>query len=162
MDNTKEWWQVVEALSRYLSMGIDAASIFDEHIHQALTAEGYSQSSVDQAMEWLEEASLSCEVGEILALSQPVSNSVRIPSTLEEKCIPTRIERHIEKATESGILSRDHSEKLRETLLSLDAKEWTESDQMQFVIEILQSTLPNHDADSLRKFLQGKNNEFYC
>ena len=162
MDNTMDWWPVVEALSRYLAMGVDAASIFDDHIHHALIAEGYSSDDIDQAMEWMEEASLTCEISEILALSQPVSKSVRIPSTIEEKCIPTRIDRHIEKATESGILSRDYSEKLRETLLSMETKDWSETDQMQFIIEILQSTLPNHDADALKKFLLGKNNEFYC
>ena len=162
MDNTIEWWHVIEALSRYLSMGIDAASIFDDHIHQALASEGYKQKDIDHALEWLENASNSCEITEILAISQPITSAIRVPSSMEEKCIPQRVQQHIEKATACGIFSIDYSEKLRETLLSIEAKDWTETDQMQFVIEILKSNLPNHDIGALRKLLMGKKAEFYC
>lgn len=158
------WLVVFETLSRYLSLGIEPEALFSETVNDALVEEGFEQNLIDDVFEWLREASLTSEIPELLSLWQPISGATRVVTSMEEKCIPQRVRKQIERAKASGLLTLDLAEKITENMMTLEHMDMTESEKINFLYDVIKSNLPNHKFESLRKVLIGSsaNNDFYC
>jgi uncharacterized protein Smg (DUF494 family) len=163
LDSCNQWWQVIEALSDYVTCGYDYEDLEDELVRLSLLAQGFSQESIESALEWLEMASNSGHVAEVFSMLNPQANGTRVASPLERVCFSEKLWQQFEKMRHRGLIGADLAERILEGMRSIDTRDWDDDEIHSFLMEVVSASLPNKDDRLLRRMMAGRQPlpEFY-
>jgi hypothetical protein len=138
-----DWWQVIEAMAGYVTSGFEYQELDSEWVRQALVAQGLTKTGIDQALDWLEMASVSGHAADVFSMAQPGAFGHRVPSPLERIFISEKVWRRIEDMRKRGIIAADLTERILESLRSMDTRDWDDTEIEHFIEDILVTSLPS-------------------
>lgn len=147
----EKWWHVIQAMADYVACGFDYDELEDEWVRQALVTQGFLALDIDQALDWLEMASMSGHVADVFSMLQPTGLGMRVASPLEKISISDKVWRQLEEMRIRGIISDDLAERLLEGIRAIDTRDWEDEDVSMFLEEVLSSTLPSTPAKVLKR-----------
>ena len=157
-----EWWGVIRAMADFVASGVEYGDLEDELIQSELVSLGFKQTAIEQALDWLETASMSGHVTEVLSMLQPSGTHTRVASPLETASMSDKMWNSFEALRRRGLISPDVAERLLEAIRGMDARDWDDEEASSFLYDFVASALPHHPEHLLRKIIeQSKVPEFY-
>ncbi len=158
----EEWWQVVQAMAGYITSGLDECDLNDDFVRCELLRQGFSVGAVEQAFDWIDQASLGGQLNELFTFLQPINPNIRIQNPLEKAAVSDRLWQQIERCRHSGLVSQWYAEQVLEGMRTLDTRDWEDNEVDAFVAEMLANTLPQRNKKSALQLLNGKCRQLYC
>ena len=156
MLSTAKLWDVLQSISELLKIGIDYGEMFGEDVQFALESDGHSTEEIELTFQWLEDASLSCDLSQIFSMFADGTHSTRVENAVEALNVPSSLYKKIETVRKSGVISLGTAERLIEGCSSVDAKDWSEKDQNDFILKALKPSLPSHAPEGIKKLIRGR------
>lgn len=158
----EEWWDVVRVIAEYLSCGYTQEDLEDICFDSLLEEKGYSKTSINQAIDWLEEASLSGNISDILSMANSTGSMVRIPNPIETMGVSEKLWVTLETLRLKGMINFDLAEKVLEGVRGLDSRDWEDDEICSFVKELLISSMPFISEEQLDLISKGLYKDFYA
>ncbi len=159
---SEEWWDVVKIMAEYLACGYTQEDLEEICFDSLLEQRGYSKNSISQALDWLEDASLSGNISDILSMANSDGSMVRIPNPIETIGISERLWRILETLRLKGMINSDLAEKVLEGVRGLDSRDWEEDEIEAFIKELLSTSLPFISEEQLELVSKGLYQDFYA
>ena len=158
----EEWWDVVCTMAEYIAYGYSQEELEEGNFDLILEQKGYSKTSIQQAMDWLEEASLSGNISDILSMATSTGSMNRIANPIEVIGVSERLWYILDSFRLKGLINSDLIEKVLEGIRGLDSRDWEEEEISTFVMELLSTALPFVPKDQLDQISKGLYSDFYA
>lgn len=149
----KQWWQVIEALSDYVACGYEYEELEDDLIRFSLIAQGFTQESIESALDWLEMASNSGHVAEVFSMLHPQGRGTRVASPLERVCFSEKLWSQFEKMRHRGLIGDDLAERILEGMRTIDTRDWDDEEIQSFLFEVVSASLPTTDNRLIKRMM---------
>lgn len=146
-----DWWKVIEALASFVANGSEVQELDSDWAKQALMDLGFSRQAVDDAYDWLEMASVSGHVTDVLSMAQPTFLGQRMASPLERIFISDKIWQRMQDLRQRGLIGADSTERILESIRSTDTRDWDDFDIEQFFEEVLSHSLPSMPTEFVKR-----------
>ena len=150
-----EWWLAVQAIAGLVSDG-DIAPSEQQILSHELDRQGFSSGSIEKALGWVHNVSLTSNVFDILDMLQHTSPQPRMSHPIETAGLPPEFMRGMERLRLSGVLTTDVAERLVEGVRTLDTEEWDQQDVDAFFAEVLENYIPGCPPAAIRDYLDGR------
>ncbi len=158
-----DWWEVLNSLAALISSGLDYEELEDDFVKTLLLSQGHDHLSIQNALDWLERASLSGHVADIFSMLQPNSSLTRVANPLEVACIPHALWERFENIRNRGLIADDLAEKVLEGMRTIDTRDWEDEDVDTFLVEVMSATLPQASSRTISRILKKMPiPELYC
>ncbi len=157
---TGDWWQAVRSIADLVTregIGPDQEQL----LRHALAEQGFSSRGIGQAMDWVEEASLSGNLMDALGMLQSSSPHLRIEHPLESMALSPELRRGIALCRYRGFVSQDMAERLLEGVRALDSRDWDKDQVEAFLAEVLAVSMPQFAGGSISRMLHGRARDLY-
>lgn len=157
------WWEVVETIvDGMVDEGMDI-DFFDGTLKSDLGSIGFNDPDIDRACDWLERASLSGNLTEVLAMIQSRTfEGLRIANPLEIASFSSDLWRRLELCRQKGILSEEMIERLLEGIRTLDTRDWDEEEVSVLLTELYSLIAPGSSTNQFTELLEGRSTMLYC
>lgn len=152
--NKEPWWQAVRSVAALVETeGLQLSDATSASL--ALEKQGFDRDDIARALAWLEQASLSGSMHEVIGMLQPRHSAPRIPHPAELAYLRPDIWDKIVQCRMHGLLNDDFAERLIEGLRGLDVRDLDDSEVAQLIDEVLITCAPDGISRELRLFLKG-------
>jgi hypothetical protein len=162
------WWDIVphllERLRIFHTMEPEAwndFAKFEKIVIQELTVFGINRDTIDEAMNWVENASNHTGLSDLISIFSDSCATQRVAHPMEDKTLPDSLLPRLNQCRARGILGSDIIERMLENLRGVDTSDWDDQDVESYIAETITFVSPGLSINQAKQMLGPHHHERY-